>query len=46
VGSRDHEYQRIRGIGSACWRTGRGSGRRRFAVKRCLNMFASYDISS
>jgi hypothetical protein len=31
---------------STGWRTCRGAGRRRFAVKRCLNMFASYDISS
>jgi hypothetical protein len=41
-----HAYQRMRGIGSTARRTFRGAGRRRFAVKSCLNMFASYDISS
>ena len=41
-----HEYQRMRGIGSGWRGTGRGSWRRRFEVKRCLSMFASYDISS
>jgi hypothetical protein len=41
-----HVYQRMRGIGSGWRRTCRGSWRRRLEMKKCLIMFASYDISS